>query len=143
MAKDAEKSRESNPKPAGDNKPEPRKTDEDPVGKVYDSRLIRRLGHYLLPYWWQATVSSLSVSLKSLSDVAGPYLVMVGIDRYFPTGPARQRPALLQPLRTWLHQLAHPPPACRSRAAASPSWPPFILGRADFPPTSSNSFRPT
>ena len=61
------------------------KADEDPVGKVYDSRLIKRLGRYLRPYWWQATVSSISISLKSLSDVAGPYLVMVGIDRYFPT----------------------------------------------------------
>ncbi len=44
-----------------------------------------RLGQYLRPYWWQAAVSSVSISLKSLSDVAGPYLVMVGIDRYFPT----------------------------------------------------------
>jgi ATP-binding cassette subfamily B multidrug efflux pump len=61
------------------------KADEDPVGKVYDSRLIKRLGHYLRPYWWQAMVSSISISLKSMSDVAGPYLVMVGIDRYFPT----------------------------------------------------------
>ena len=26
-----------------------RKQDEDPVGKVYDSVLIRRLGHYLSP----------------------------------------------------------------------------------------------
>jgi ATP-binding cassette subfamily B protein len=63
------------------------KADEDPVGKVYDSRLIKRLGHYLKPYKWQAIVSSVSVSLKSLSDVAGPFLVMVGIDHYFPTGP--------------------------------------------------------
>ena len=60
------------------------KADEDPVGKVYDSRLIKRLGHYLRPYWLQATISSISISLKSMSDVAGPYLVMVGIDRYFP-----------------------------------------------------------
>ncbi|HEY2467810.1 MAG TPA: ABC transporter ATP-binding protein [Terracidiphilus sp.] len=60
------------------------RTDEDPVDKVYDSRLIRRLGHYLKPYWWQATVSSISITLKSVSDVAGPYLLMVGIDRYFP-----------------------------------------------------------
>ncbi|HUB28357.1 MAG TPA: ABC transporter ATP-binding protein [Terracidiphilus sp.] len=82
---------EQNPqKPNSTEKPAPkpdlRKTDEDPVGKVYDSRLMRRLGRYLLPYWWQATVSSISVTLKSLSDVAGPFLVMVGIDRYFPTG---------------------------------------------------------
>jgi ATP-binding cassette subfamily B protein len=60
----------------------PQKPDEDPVGKVYDSQLIRRLGHYLRPYWLQAVVSTLAVSLKSLSDVAGPYLVMVAIDRY-------------------------------------------------------------
>ena len=60
----------------------PKKRDEDPVGKVYDARLVRRLGHYLRPYWIQATVSSLAVSFKSLSDVTGPYLVKVAIDRY-------------------------------------------------------------
>lgn len=67
--------------------PEAKKRDEDPAGKVYDSRLIRRLAGYLRPYKWQAIVSALSVTLKSLSDVAGPYLVMVGIDRYLaPSG---------------------------------------------------------
>jgi ATP-binding cassette subfamily B multidrug efflux pump len=66
---------------------EARKRDEDPVGKVYDSHLIRRLGHYLKPYWWQALVSSISVTLKSLSDVAGPFLVKVGIDRYLTGKP--------------------------------------------------------
>ncbi len=65
----------------------PQKPDEDPTGKAYDSRLMRRLGHYLRPYWWQASVSALSVSLKSLCDVTGPYLIMVGIDRYFPVEP--------------------------------------------------------
>ncbi len=69
-------------------KPESHKRDEDPVGKVYDSRLIRRLGHYLRPYWIQATVSSLAVTLKSLSDVAGPYLVKVAIDRYLTGRPS-------------------------------------------------------
>ena len=72
---------------ADEEQKKPRKPDEDPVGKVYDSRLMRRLGHYLRPYWWQAAVSALSVSLKSLCDVTGPYLVMVGIDRYFPAEP--------------------------------------------------------
>ena len=69
-------------------KPESHKRDEDPVGKVYDSRLIRLLGHYLRPYWIQATVSSLAVTLKSLSDVAGPYLVKVAIDRYLTGRPS-------------------------------------------------------
>ncbi len=39
----------------------PVKRDEDPIGKVYDSRLVRRLGHYLRPYWVQATISTLAV----------------------------------------------------------------------------------
>ncbi len=69
-------------------KPDPKKQDEDPVGKVYDSRLMRRLGHYLRPYWVQATVSALAVTLKSLSDVSGPYLVKVAIDRYLTGTPA-------------------------------------------------------
>ena len=73
-------------KPA-DAKPQVGKPDEDPVGKVYDSHLIRRLGHYLRPYCWQSLVSSLAVTLKSLSDVAGPYLVKVGIDRYLTGKP--------------------------------------------------------
>jgi ATP-binding cassette subfamily B protein len=65
----------------------PHKRDEDPVGKVYDSRLIRRLAHYLRPYWWQASISALAISLKSFSDVTGPYLVKVGIDRYLTGKP--------------------------------------------------------
>src|ERR1700728_2382088 len=68
-------------------KPEVQKKDEDPVGKVYDARLMRRLGHYVRPYWIQATISSLAVSLKTLSDVAGPYLVKVGIGRCLTGAP--------------------------------------------------------
>ncbi len=66
-----------------------RKSEEDPIGKVYDSRLMRRLAHYVRPYWVQATVSSLAVLLKSVSDVAGPFLMMLGIDHYFPGGADR------------------------------------------------------
>src|SRR5579871_2352268 len=64
-----------------------RKPDEDPVGKVYDSHMARRLARYLKPYWFQATISAIAVSIKSLGDIAGPFLVMVGIDHYFPRGP--------------------------------------------------------
>jgi len=63
-------------------RPEVRKQDEDPVGKVYDSVLIRRLGRYLKPYWLQAVISAISVTLKSSADVTGPYLVKIGIDLY-------------------------------------------------------------
>jgi ATP-binding cassette subfamily B protein len=74
--------------------PDPKKRDEDPVGKVYDSRLIRRLAHYLRPYWMQAAISALSISLKSISDVTGPYLVKVAIDRYLTGKPG--------PATSWL-----------------------------------------
>jgi ATP-binding cassette, subfamily B, multidrug efflux pump len=87
MADQADNSNQSNLLRKAARQPELRRTDEDPVGKVYDSRLMRRLARYLLPYTWQAAVSSIAVCLKSLSDVAGPFLVMLGIDRYFPTGP--------------------------------------------------------
>ena len=88
MADQADNNKPAAPAPKEGAIPEQRKVDEDPVGKVYDSRLMRRLGRYVLPYWWQAAISSASVTLKSLSDVSGPFLVMVGIDHYFPSGPA-------------------------------------------------------
>jgi ATP-binding cassette subfamily B multidrug efflux pump len=77
-----------------------RKNDEDPVGKVYDSVLIKRLGHYLKPYWVQAIISSVSVTLKSLSDVAGPYLMKVGIDRYLTGKPVAATAWLVKRLPT-------------------------------------------
>ncbi len=72
---------------ADEEQKKPSKRDEDPVGKVYDSRLIRRLAHYLKPYWIQSTISVVAISLKSISDVTGPYLVKVGIDRYLTGNP--------------------------------------------------------
>ena len=63
------------------------KRDEDPVGKVYDSRLMGRLGRYLRPYWFQAAVSALAVSLKAASETSGPILLKIGIDRYLGANP--------------------------------------------------------
>jgi ATP-binding cassette subfamily B protein len=71
-----------------------RKPDEEPVGKVYDSGLMLRLARYLRPYWVQATISAISVSIKSLCDVIGPYLVKVAIDRYMTGKPG--------PATSWL-----------------------------------------
>ena len=59
-----------------------RRPDDEVVGKVYDARLMRRLGRYVRPYWLQAGIASLAVSLKSLCDVAGPIIIMVAVDRY-------------------------------------------------------------
>jgi len=67
---------------ADEEQKKPHKPDEDPVGKVDDSRLAWRLARYVRPYWVQATVSSLSVTFKSVCDVTGPIMVMMAIDRY-------------------------------------------------------------
>jgi ATP-binding cassette subfamily B protein len=64
------------------------KQDEDPVGKVYDGRLMARLARYVKPYWLQASISAVAVTIKSLCDVTGPYLVKVAIDRYLTADPA-------------------------------------------------------
>ncbi len=75
-------------KPRNSGPQEPaRKPDEDLVGKVYDARLARRLARYVRPYWLQAIISAVSVTVKSLCDVTGPYLVKVGIDRYLTGKP--------------------------------------------------------
>jgi ATP-binding cassette subfamily B protein len=70
-----------------------RKPDDEVVGKVYDARLMRRLGHYVRRYWVQAGIASLAVSLKSLCDVAGPILIMVAVDRYLTPQSASQNPS--------------------------------------------------
>ncbi|MFZ2022465.1 MAG: ABC transporter ATP-binding protein [Terracidiphilus sp.] len=85
--------------------PSPPKRDEDPVGKVYDSRLMRRLSRYVRPYWLQATIASIAVSLKSQCDVAGPILVMVAVDRYLMPAQAARDPS-----NTVAHWLANSSP---------------------------------
>jgi len=66
---------------------EPKRGDDDVVGKAYDGRLMRRLFRYLSPYKLQVGVSAVSIVLKAASDVLGPYFVKVAVDTYFaPTG---------------------------------------------------------
>jgi len=90
-----------------------RKADDEVAGKVYDARLMRRLGRYVRPYWLQAGVSSLAVSLKSLCDVTGPILVMVAVDRYLaPTSSTNSHTDAVA------HWLAHSSPLARLLPAA-------------------------
>jgi len=89
------------------------KRDEDAVGKIYDSRLMRRLGRYVRPYWPQATVASTAVMLKSLCDVAGPILVMVAVDRYLAPDKFAQDPA-----NAVAHWVANSSPLARMLPAA-------------------------
>ena len=84
---------------ADENAKKKTKTEDELTGKAYDSRLMGRLAHYVRPYWVQTTVATISVILRSLCDAAGPYLVMVAIDRYLAPGRGHSAP---NPLALWL-----------------------------------------
>src|SRR6266850_1511014 len=60
--------------------------DEEVLGKAYDARLMRRLAHYLRPYWRQVALSFAAIIVGAASQLAQPYLMKVAIDRYIATG---------------------------------------------------------
>ena len=57
-------------------------SEEEVLGKAYDSRLMKRLLTYLRPYKWQVAISLISIFLKAGADVLGPYLTKVVVDKY-------------------------------------------------------------
>jgi ATP-binding cassette, subfamily B, multidrug efflux pump len=61
--------------------------DDDVAGKVYDSRLMRRLVTYLRPYKLQVGLSAVAIVIKAASDVLGPYLVKIAVDTYMGDTP--------------------------------------------------------
>jgi len=63
-------------------------TEEEVLGKAYDSRLMRRLLTYLRPYKVQTTIALVAIILKALADTLGPYLTKVAIDKYLVRTPA-------------------------------------------------------
>ncbi len=70
------------------------------LGRAYDARLMRRLLGYVRPYRRTVALAILLLLGASLSDLAGPSLYRVAIDRYIaPQGPAG-------PLRADLRGLA-------------------------------------
>jgi ATP-binding cassette subfamily B protein len=72
----------------------PQQQDDDVVGKAYDSHLMGRLLTYLRPYKLQAIISLVAILLKACSDVLGPYLTKVAVDRYMTARPAPHPSAL-------------------------------------------------
>ena len=56
--------------------------DEEVLGKAYDARLMRRLLHYLRPYWRQVLVALAAIVAGGTASLAQPYLIKVAIDRY-------------------------------------------------------------
>jgi len=57
-------------------------SEEEVLGKAYDSRLMKRLLTYLRPYKWQVGVALVSILIKAGADVLGPYLTKVVVDHY-------------------------------------------------------------
>src|SRR5436305_6336858 len=61
--------------------------EEEILGKAYDSRLMRRLLTYLRPYKWHVLIAVISIVLKSLADVLGPFLTKTAVDKYLVKSP--------------------------------------------------------
>ena len=68
--------------------------EDEVVGKAYDSRLMRRLIRYLYPYKFAAFVSLAAILIKAGTDVLGPYLTKIAVDRYM-TGQTAGKPSWL------------------------------------------------
>src|SRR5277367_484410 len=57
-------------------------SEEEVLGKAYNSRLMKRLLTYLRPYKWQVGIALVSILIKAGADVLGPYLTKIVVDRY-------------------------------------------------------------
>jgi ATP-binding cassette subfamily B protein len=56
--------------------------EEESLGKVYDSRLIKRLGKYLKPYRLHILLAIILLIMASVAQLAGPYLTKIAIDNH-------------------------------------------------------------
>jgi ATP-binding cassette, subfamily B, multidrug efflux pump len=56
--------------------------EDEILGRIYDHRLMRRLLSYVRPYIWHFFLAAGLMMLWSASQLAGPYLVKIAIDRY-------------------------------------------------------------
>jgi ATP-binding cassette subfamily B protein len=61
--------------------------EEEALGKVYDTRLMRRLAGYLRPYRTLVAASVALLIISSLVGIVGPYLTKIAIDRYLNPQP--------------------------------------------------------
>jgi ATP-binding cassette subfamily B protein len=61
---------------------EPLHGEEEILGKAYDARLMARLLLYLRPYWKMLAVAFAFLVLHTCSQLLGPYITKVAIDRY-------------------------------------------------------------
>ncbi|HEY7167114.1 MAG TPA: ABC transporter ATP-binding protein [Candidatus Binatia bacterium] len=60
--------------------------EDEILGKAYDARLVARVLRYLAPYWKLLALSLALLLLQTGSQLLGPYITKVAIDRYISTG---------------------------------------------------------
>ena len=68
---------------------------DEPIGKLYDGRMLRRLAVYLKPYKGSVAVTLFLVALHGLFDSLGPLLTRYAVDRYFTHAPVADLPFTL------------------------------------------------
>ena len=54
--------------------------DDEIIGKAYDGRLMRRLGHFIIPYRWRVLGALALLFASAVAELAGPYLILRAID---------------------------------------------------------------
>ncbi|MEK9500075.1 ABC transporter ATP-binding protein [Gaopeijia maritima] len=60
--------------------------EEEPLGKAYDARLMRRLLTYVRPYGWQVVVAIVLLAAASAMEIVGPWLTARALDEAIPNG---------------------------------------------------------
>ncbi len=64
---------------------EPLQGEEEVLGKAYDARLMARILRYLRPYWKLLAIAFTFLVLHTGSQLLGPYITKIVIDRYIAT----------------------------------------------------------
>lgn len=60
--------------------------EDEILGKAYDARLVGRMLRYLRPYWKLLGLSAVFLTLYTGTQLLGPYVTKIAIDRYIATG---------------------------------------------------------
>lgn len=61
-------------------------SEEDSLGQIYDSKLMKRLLVYLKPYKWRVLIAFVLLLVSSAFQLVGPHIIKIGIDRYIEKG---------------------------------------------------------
>ena len=59
--------------------------EDEILGKAYDARLMARILRYLRPYWKLLAISFVFLMLQTGTQLLGPYITKIAIDRYIAT----------------------------------------------------------